>query len=70
MVVMKTEQLDSFPFKTIGSGGAQNFLNFMQFLESFAKILGWRPSYGKSWIRPWLAGPNHTSYYIDLTVEW
>ena len=43
---------------------AQHFLNFMQFLRNFGKIVCWRPpwrvgapSYGKSWMCPWV-GPQ------------
>ena len=68
----------------------QNFLNYMQFLRKPGKFVcsptpprrGWRPSYGKSWIRPCYAtiivylhttpaypSPWSGACYVMITVD-
>ena len=54
---------------------AQNFLNFMQFLVKFGKIVcwrpleDWRPSYGQSWIRPRKSSCCVLTLYLFLSLR-
>ena len=53
---------------------AQNFLNFMQFLGKFDKIVcrrpleGRRPSYRESWIRPWFCMATARLIWCNVVV--